>query len=288
VVATIPGLGASPRFDFGIAGSDTAIWVHNGDTGNLLRVDPQTNKLVATIPVGHGDGGVALGQGAVWVASPVEGTVSRVDPQTNRVVATIPLAKQDGWQAIAVSPGVVWATDAAENLLVGIDSQTNQVVAKVSDTLAPIGVSYGAGSVWVCELRGFLRRLDPKTGQTQAQLPLPAGAPPCNSVVALDKAVWALCHVDGAGDSTLQRVDPAAEKIVATIPVPTEDADHFFATEREVGVYDPKVGVFGLDPATNRVARFLAIRDAKNYSRTGDSEWAVQGDGTLLRIAPAV
>src|SRR5262249_37922487 len=74
VSATISGLGALGADDgYGIAASDTAVWVLNGNTGNVLRIDPRTNTLVATIPVAQGGGSIALGQGAVWVASPYAG-----------------------------------------------------------------------------------------------------------------------------------------------------------------------------------------------------------------------
>src|SRR5262245_7594638 len=74
VSATISGLGPNRAASNGyeLAADDTAVWVHNGQTGTLLRIDPKTNTLVATITVGAGDGGVALGQGAVWVVSSIE------------------------------------------------------------------------------------------------------------------------------------------------------------------------------------------------------------------------
>src|SRR5215471_4307772 len=75
ISAMIPGMGAiTQQYDgYGIAADSTAVWVYNGETGNLFRIDPKTNQIVATIPVGLGCaphancGQVALGQGAVWV-----------------------------------------------------------------------------------------------------------------------------------------------------------------------------------------------------------------------------
>jgi YVTN family beta-propeller protein len=43
------------------------------------------------IAVGHIPAGVAVGLGSVWVTSQCAGTLSRIDPATNRVVATIKL-----------------------------------------------------------------------------------------------------------------------------------------------------------------------------------------------------
>ena len=53
---------------------------------SLQRIDPQTNKLVATIGgVGSNPTAIAVGAGSVWVGSTDDGTVSRVDPKTNAV-----------------------------------------------------------------------------------------------------------------------------------------------------------------------------------------------------------
>jgi YVTN family beta-propeller protein len=56
VSATISGLGPNSLYDQVLAADDTAVWVHNGGAGTLVRVDPKTNAVVATIPVGHGEG----------------------------------------------------------------------------------------------------------------------------------------------------------------------------------------------------------------------------------------
>lgn len=56
--------------------------------GDLLwRLNPETAALEATVLVG-GDT-VAVGPGSVWITDSLGGTISRVDPRTNRVVATI-------------------------------------------------------------------------------------------------------------------------------------------------------------------------------------------------------
>jgi YVTN family beta-propeller protein len=42
--------------------------VANRDDGTLSRIDPSTNRVVATIHVGGQPESVAVGGGAVWVA----------------------------------------------------------------------------------------------------------------------------------------------------------------------------------------------------------------------------
>ncbi len=77
----------------------------------VVRIDPRTRKIVATIVVGRAPWGVAVGEGAVWVANTIDGTVSRVDPSTNRVVATIRVGADP--KEIAVGEGSVWLAGVA-------------------------------------------------------------------------------------------------------------------------------------------------------------------------------
>jgi hypothetical protein len=60
---TIAGLGPlkGEYSAYGVAADDTAIWVHNGDTGNLVRIGPQNNKVIATIPTQIGASDVSYG-----------------------------------------------------------------------------------------------------------------------------------------------------------------------------------------------------------------------------------
>ncbi len=46
-------------------------------------------RVAATIPLGFAPKAVAAGEGGVWVTSLLGDTVSRIDPATNRIVATI-------------------------------------------------------------------------------------------------------------------------------------------------------------------------------------------------------
>ncbi len=51
----------------GIAADQWVVWVATLD-GTVSRIDPETNRIVATIHIGHSPGSVAVGYGRVWVA----------------------------------------------------------------------------------------------------------------------------------------------------------------------------------------------------------------------------
>jgi len=297
VIATISGLGALSQsletggVPYALAGSDSAVWVHNGQAGTLIRIDPQTNKIVATVSVGHGQGDVAIGQGAVWVANPTEGTVSRIDPRTNRVVATVSVATQDNVVGLTVSPGAVWMTDFVDGALIRIDPQTNQVVAALPFNSGPTGVSFGSGSVWLCNRHNSpgLWRYDPQTNQVQAKIAVGAtvDAPPCGTVVALAQSVWITSFANEEPDTVaLERIDPATNTLSAAIKAPGVYPFDFAADERGVWVFDPNVGLFRIDPQTNQIVGELSMAGGTGVAVGAGSVWFAKRDGTLLRITP--
>jgi virginiamycin B lyase len=75
-----------------IAGNDRVIWISNRDSHTVSRLDPETNRVVATIPV---DGGPVIpavaSDGTVFVPNSQAGSLSRIDPASNSVVETIPM-----------------------------------------------------------------------------------------------------------------------------------------------------------------------------------------------------
>jgi len=73
----------SPR---GLAVGGGAVWATAFDDGVVSRVADGSSR---TIPVGRGPIGIAYGAGALWVVNSRDGTVSRIDPQHEKVVATI-------------------------------------------------------------------------------------------------------------------------------------------------------------------------------------------------------
>ena len=89
-------VGPEPWTVVSAAGS---IWVGN-DLG-VARVDPATNLVEATVPIG-GVGDVAYGDGSVWVESYSADAVGQVDLATNTVPHTIHV---DGPSGIAIGEG---------------------------------------------------------------------------------------------------------------------------------------------------------------------------------------
>src|SRR5262249_55345612 len=76
--------------------------------GQLLLVDPYTNRVSRSFPAGVSSAGVAVGAGSVWVGDP-GGAVARVDPVTGAVRRIRTGGSPAG---IAFAGGAVWAADS--------------------------------------------------------------------------------------------------------------------------------------------------------------------------------
>ena len=88
-----------------------SIWVLNGNTATVTRIDPRQRGIVGTIPIGieHLPVRLAVGTGSVWVAG-ADGTLSRIDPGTNSVATTRTVAH--GLNDVVVSGRIVWVSAA--------------------------------------------------------------------------------------------------------------------------------------------------------------------------------
>lgn len=293
ISATISGLGAlTGHHGYGMAADDTAVWIYNGETGNLLRIDAKTNTIVATIPVGQGCndfcGGVAIGQGAVWVVENAPQKVVRVDPTTNRVVASISVPTGNGLGVFA-TPGAVWVTDFYANTVYRIDPQTNKIIATLANQPGTDGVAFVDGSLWLCEAHrspAGLVRLNPTSYQVQAQTDVSNNQGlECIGLVVLDHAIW-VAPSDG-GTSVLERIDPATNQVSATGPIPGAAGTGFAADTQGEWELDLEEGLSRFAAPNGQLVGMLSLRDGIGLVLGAGAVWVVKIDGTLLRISPA-
>jgi DNA-binding beta-propeller fold protein YncE len=99
---------AVPGGPLGIAAGEGAIWVVTFWSRELVRIDPETRRVLRRIPVGAGPLDVAVGAGSVWVTNRDDRTISRIDPATNELSGTIRLPVAP--YGIRVAHGRVWVT----------------------------------------------------------------------------------------------------------------------------------------------------------------------------------
>jgi YVTN family beta-propeller protein len=273
-----------------------AVWVPNTRAGTLSRVDPATNRVVATVKLGTGprfqgylDSAVLAG-GSVWVARDVGGEVDRVDPATNRVAARIKVESRPG--GLAAGGGYVWAFHFEGDTVTRIDAATGAKRAFTVPGAFGTGIAYEAGAVWLLSVQpSSLIELDPATGAVRARVAVTPRTAAKHGLIdtwwvaAGDGALW----LANSNYDTVTRVDAVGAKVAAVVPVPVD-------TPFGVTVWGGAVWVAGagkvarVDPATNRVTGTLtlSVRSAPIFTQVvgGDSGlWATDYDtGFLYRL----
>ena len=179
-----------------------SVWVHVG--GEVLRIDPKTEKIVATIPTLGSVGTIAFGEGAVWVLEQThlwpnsEHLLSRIDPTSNRLTQTIHLGS--GFSSIAVGEGAVWVAqsgsgtprDPTPGKLLRIETQPLQIVRAIPLWWTPVKMLIAAGSIWVSTYGGgAILRVDPRANQVTEMLLIPGKGSLGGGLVSGAGALWA-------------------------------------------------------------------------------------------------
>lgn len=167
VSATIPtGLGSETAV---VAASEDSIWVLGSERTDLLRIDPQDNKVVAELRLPAGCASLLAAEKAIWIACPQQNKVLRLDPATEVIVNRIETAP--GPVALASGAGSIWVLCKTEGKVAKIDPKTNKVTATVEMGVpnAMGSLDFGEGSVWV-SVPGFpVARIDPESDKVVQQ-----------------------------------------------------------------------------------------------------------------------
>lgn len=254
----VPG---SPDWPLAAFGS---IWViapdlplHGKGDPNLVRIDPATNEIVATIPVPDRlCQGIVASDDAIWVCG--ADAFVRVDPGTNEITASVPIKGAQAFYRPAFGGGMVWvlgSTAMVGDTVIRIDPATEMTTSfPVSGSIG--GLAYGFDALWLTmPAEGTVVRLDPATGETLARAM--GLVSPRNIAIGSD-SLWVSLHGSGedqavAGDKQLARIDPATGDVLAEIEVggAPQLGVEVWAGDGEVLVRSTKPWLVRIDPVTN-------------------------------------
>jgi ABC-type branched-subunit amino acid transport system substrate-binding protein len=133
------------------AGSNGVVWglKPSPDAAELVRVDPASNTVTATIKVPGDLNDLAVGAGAVWASDGEAGVVWRVDPGARVRQRTIPVAT--GVDSLAFGAGSLWAVNPLAGTISMIDPSTNLVSQTIRIVGTPRDVTVGDGAIWVSD-----------------------------------------------------------------------------------------------------------------------------------------
>ena len=82
--------------------ADGALWVADSERSLVMRVDPDTRRVVARIRLTGNVAALAVGEDGVWVRAAgddnpsARSRLSRIDPRTNRIAATLVVPPRAG------------------------------------------------------------------------------------------------------------------------------------------------------------------------------------------------
>lgn len=176
-----------------------AVWAIASDY-SVVRIDPRTNRIVATIR-GLQARAVAAGDG-VWVLG-IDGTIARIDRRSNRI-ATRGRIGASAVTALAVGGGAAWVSAPGDGTVWRVQPGPRLVMRTIDVGTGVGDLAFGGGSLWVTNpLRGTLARIDPAANRVAQTVRL-GGAP--RAVSAAADGVW----VAVAGDRRSTAADVRA------------------------------------------------------------------------------
>ena len=157
----------------GVSFDGTHVWFAAGD--KLMSLDPDNGKTVRALDV-PGHAGTAFDGKHLFQIS--ERQIQKIDPESGRVLATIPAPGDGGDSGLAWAEDSLWVGQYRERKIHQIDPETGAILRTIECNRFVTGVSWVDGELWHGTWEGDaseLRRIDPRTGETQESIEMPPG-----------------------------------------------------------------------------------------------------------------
>jgi len=238
---------------------------------DVYRVDPTTNKVVATIDTGQESCGTpGLGFGKVWVAGCGPGDIAVIDASTNQIAGRL----QEGGLEVGFGAGSVWCST-----LTGGIARIDPTTLRVQATIEVDGnVTFGGGAAWVAISNGTVSRIDPGTDRAVKTVPAGESGGDGSLLWFADGKVWAY-PASGSGDSA-SVIDPRSNAVHQVSLHPLSVSNSTFT----VGLGD--VWVRGLADQVARFDEATGRRTASLPADTSTSGFIALGFDSLWETKP--
>jgi len=200
----------------------TYVWVTNGGSNTVSKIQISTGTVVATIAVGTGPAGISIDTNYIWVANLDNGsgnTVTKINISTDAVISTITVGT--GPIGISSDGTYVWVTNVVSNNVSRITISTSAVTTITNAFFnRPTVINADGTSVWLSN--GGLG-----SGTTVSQLDS-VGNYTATITVGLNPLginsdgtyVWVANRGGGTGN-TVTQIDASTGTVIATITVGT-------------------------------------------------------------------
>jgi YVTN family beta-propeller protein len=248
-------------------------------------IDPNSNAIVAEVPVGIRPGPVAAGEGSIWVGNLDDRTLTRIDAAQRVVAGTISLDDRTP-TGLAAGEGAVWVAHGLRGEVSRVDPQFNRVtstLAVASPSSRTGAAAVGEGSVWAVFGDSTLARIDPTDMRVASSTV--AGQLP-SAVVVGNGAVW----VANVGNSTVQRFNPTTfeEGAVRSISVGSRPLGVAFGEGAVWVANTSDDSITRIDPFTGSARTIGVGRGPTAVAVGAGAVWVANTAGsTISRVDPA-
>lgn len=262
---------------------------------SIAVIDPETNRLVASISVGDGPTSIGVEGGNVWVLNRDAQTISLVDGETRALVKTFGVGATP--TDLAVGAGRVWVGDSVTSSVLELDPDTGAVVGRIAAPpltppprrpSQPVGgaIAVGSGAVWFASGHATLTRIDPGTRSVVARIRHPGVAARDRPYLSVgEQAVWVSTCCD-----IVVRVDPRTNSVAAAIPgsfrgpIAAGLGGVWLADTREGLLW--RIEPHGTVRRNDPVRTIVVGRTPLDVAVGEGSIWVASGDGTVSRVDP--
>lgn len=210
-------------------GADAALaqtrgYVTNTVANTVSVIDPATNSVIATVPVGSNPKGIAVtpNGGFVYVVNQLGNSVSVISAATNTVIATVPVGVFP--TAIDITPNGAFAyvtSTASQNVSV-IDTATNTVVTAIplsSPFMLAIAPSGNLAYVTHGAIVNGVTVINTATNSVVTNIPVAADVALAPAVTPNVAFVYVTCFNISTAPK-LAVIDTATNTVVAMVPLP--------------------------------------------------------------------
>jgi len=189
-----------------------AVWACSGS--DVVRLDPQSGKVTATLTVGKTftQGHLVTAFDLLWILTGDGSSLVGVDPGTGHPVTTIPLGARG--TDLALGDAGLWVVSQVDGQVLRIDP-AGTVAVRATGLDRPVVVAV-TDQVWVGTVRG-ISRIDPATGEIQVSTDIGVGLE--GGLAIAPDGVWVR-----SADRFLIRLDPDTAEPVIGIAADVESS----------------------------------------------------------------
>jgi hypothetical protein len=264
-----------------------SVWLTDSGSGEVLRVDPTTRRVIARIATG-GEATMAAAAGSVWVSAFARTRTApllRIDARSGKVVERIPLrtptggAFQGGF--VLAAPSRVWVIG---NEAIAIDPVSNRVVSQIrlGGDFKVVDALVNNGELWLTRGDGSITRFDSVNGRRLGRTSWPAKGflfPYADKLISV-----------GSGGASL--VDPKTGRALWTTRIPAQEEHDATVAGGSLLVAGTATSgreqIWELDPRTGRLGGRTTV-PGFSVLRTltvGRDVWVTTAGGKVVIVRP--